>query len=184
MLCMWSPNNLNLSSGLSARSRFLKISLDPSRLSGYCSFNATSLSFSVYVLMCFPDVFLLAWLARCRSSFVLEFPFSVLVSVCFSDALLSGWYVPSSLSEFPFSFSVSRGLSVVSFVPNVCLAFPGSSSVSFSFWSSSFYVVICVSCSSSSASCIFFMFFDLAVSFCFPELCVSLFVSPVLLALL
>ena len=106
--------------------------------------------------MCFSKVFLLAWLARSRSSSVLE---------------------------FLFSFSVSRGLSVVSSVPNVCLTSLGSSSVSVTFLSSSFSVVICLSCSSSSASCVFFMFFDLEVSFCFPEMCVSLFVSPVLIVL-
>ena len=68
-------------------------------------------------------------------------------------------------------------------VSNVCFTSSGSRTVSVTFLSSSFSVVICFFFSLSSDSSVFFLYLDSEVSFCFPEICVSLFVSPVLIFL-
>ena len=68
-------------------------------------------------------------------------------------------------------------------VSNVCFTSSGSRNASVTFLSSSFSVVICFFFSLPSDSFVFFLHLDSEVSFCFPEMCVFLFVSPVLIVL-
>ena len=67
-------------------------------------------------------------------------------------------------------------------VSKVCFTSSGSRNVSVTLLSSYFSVVMFFF-SFSSAPSVFFLLFNSEASFCFPEMCVSLLVSPVLIVL-